>query len=209
MIPFRAFLFLLGLFTQLRQQIDVCLVQDFALTCLGRNKYLSNQTNYFLIIWLGLFLYWRKDELKLAKLQGKVRGAITVYITITWLAYWALLSADDNSVGWDAYTNVIIHYVYPIAFIIDWILFERVRYQWKFFRSWTIYPVCYIIFALANGLADFHMGFIYDFLDVDKNGWASVLIFVIAIYTFFVILSILYISMNRRFLSSSQEEDTA
>ncbi|KKK88288.1 hypothetical protein LCGC14_2744670, partial [marine sediment metagenome] len=48
---------------------------------------------------------------------------------------------------WAAFNNLIVHYIIPIAFIIDWVLTEiKIRYQWSDLWYWIIYPIGYIVF---------------------------------------------------------------
>ncbi len=139
----RLFLIILNLIIQLRQQINSCIARDFSVTCLARNKFLTVQANYMIIIWLVLWFLWRENKEKIDKLYGKLYGSFIVYITLVWLAYWVLLSSGDSYSGFDGITNIVQHYFTPIVMIIDWLYTEKKRYEWNYYYIWSIYPTLY------------------------------------------------------------------
>ncbi len=62
---------------------------------------------------------------------------------------WPTCGSQPASTGCIA---TITHYVTPLAFILDWLLFEkRGVYQWGFLRAWILYPVAYFAYALIYG----------------------------------------------------------
>ena len=66
----RLFLIILNIIIQLRQQINSCIARDFSVTCLARNKFLTVQANYMIIIWLVLWFIWRENKEKPNKPKG-------------------------------------------------------------------------------------------------------------------------------------------
>ena len=204
---YRSFLLFVSLFTQIRQQIGKCMYLDFAPTCLSRNKYLSIQANYMVIIWIGLSLLWRDNTEKSEKLMGRIQGALVGYITLVMLAYWALLSATDTSVGWDMYTNIVQHYVIPIGFIFDWLLYEKKSYSWSFLGSWLIYPIIYIVFLLTNGALGLDLKYIYPFLDPVANGWNRVIFMLVILVLAYILLSCIFIGINKLIVKEVDQVD--
>lgn len=196
---FKLVMFLFGLFAQVRQQIITFQDENWTIAGLGRNKYLTAQSNWMVIIWLGLYLYCRNDMKWIDKLEGKLRGALTLYITITFLAYVALIAPTDPA--FNTFSNYASHFITPLTFIFDWFLTERKRYEWKFFLPWIIYPIVFGIFALINGSMGWYHGYIYGFLDVNERGWGPVFITLGMLYVLFFVIGSLYIFLNQRFLS--------
>ena len=158
-------------------------------------KYYTMQTNLFVAIWLTLaafaFLFPTLQE----KLTGFLRGAITLYITITFLVFAIMLSSIYHPTGIDAFTNISSHYIVPILFIIDWLLTEKeTEYKWLLLAYWIIYPILYLIFAIIHGTI--YGNYLYFFLDISELGlgwfFASVGILIVA----FLSLASMYIGLN-------------
>jgi len=99
--------------------------------------------------------------------------------------------------GWAAFSNLVLHYITPIAFIVDWILTEnKVQYKWNYLPYWIIYPLCYIIFAVIHGAITGN--YLYFFLDISKLGIFGFVLFVSFLIIFGIALGSLYIAINRR-----------
>ena len=90
------------------------------ITFLDFLKYYTIQTNLFVVIWLTLaVIFWRRRKVN-SLLEPKIKGALTVYISVTFIVYALLLAKLWNPQGLDRYTTVVSHYVTPIAFTLDW-----------------------------------------------------------------------------------------
>jgi hypothetical protein len=100
------------------------------------------------------------------------RGAATLYMVTTGVAYSALLAADEPSLL--RWTNVVLHYAMPVALALDWAV-DRPRWRIAFGRAiaWMAFPVAFIAYTLARGaVADWYP---YPFLDVAERGYPAVL----------------------------------
>ena len=149
-------------------------------------------------IWLTLAILWHNKPESLDKITGPLKGALTLYITITFIFYAVLLAPFyPPPIGWAAFSNLVYHYITPIAFIVDWILTEtKLRYKWKFLPYWVfIYPVCYLAFVFIHGT--FTGSYIYYFFDINALGILVVAIFVSIIITTGIVLGSIYIAINR------------
>ena len=162
-------------------------------------KSFTMQSNLIVTVWLTLAIIWHNKPESLEKISGLLKGAFTVYITIT-LIFFAILLAPFYTPpeGWPAFSNLILHYITPIAFIVDWILTEnKLRYKWKYLPYWiTTYPIFYQVFIFIHGT--FTGNYIYYFFDVNALGILGVALFVSIIFTTGIILGILYIAINRK-----------
>jgi len=101
------------------------------------------------------------------------RGAATLYIATTGVIYSALLAAHaDNLLAW---TNIVLHYVMPLAVVADWAL-DRPAWRIPFARAlaWAAYPVAFIAYTLVRGaLVDWYP---YPFIDVAERGYPAVFV---------------------------------
>jgi len=128
-------------------------------------KAFTIQTNFMVTIWFTLAIIWHNKPETLEKITGPLKGAFTLYITITFIFFAVLLAPIYHPTGFAAFSNLVFHYITPIAFIVNWILTEtKLRYKWSYMLYWIIYPLCYIVFAFIHGT--FTGNYIYFFLDI-------------------------------------------
>lgn len=105
-----------------------------------------------------------------------VRAAVTVYILIVGIGFTLLLSRMEDTeftaVPWD---NVVLHYVIPVAVLVD-LLVDRParRLPLPVRLAWLAYPLAYAVFSLARGAIG--GWYPYPFLDPDTDGTAAVAI---------------------------------
>ncbi|HUW91070.1 MAG TPA: Pr6Pr family membrane protein [Candidatus Nanopelagicaceae bacterium] len=160
-------------------------------------KSFTYQTNLLITIWLTLAILWHNKPETLEKITGPLKGAFTLYITITFIFFAVLLAPLYQPTGFAAFSNVVLHYLTPIAFIIDWILTEtKLRYKWSYLPYWIIYPLCYLVFAFIHGT--FTGDYLYFFLDINVLGILGYFVFVSILITAGLVLGCLYIAINRK-----------
>ena len=103
-----------------------------------------------------------------------LRGAATVYILIVGIGFSLLLAGLDNTqftaVAWD---NIVLHYIMPIALLIDWLIdppkalppFSKAIYS-------LLFPVAYVAYTLIRGPhANWYP---YPFLDPATKGYGHI-----------------------------------
>lgn len=164
-------------------------------------SYFTIQSNLLVAVWWAAALLNRDNKFTRWLLQPKIKGAFTAYITATFLGFAVLLSHTYSPGGVDLFLSNTTHYVVPLAFILDWFLFEeRGVYQWRFTLDWLVYPVGYFIFAMIHGT--FTGDFLYPFFDPNILGWGGMAIQVTFILVTFILLESVYIGINRRLRSS-------
>jgi hypothetical protein len=101
------------------------------------------------------------------------RGAATLYIATTGVVYSLLLAADEPNLL--RVTNVVLHYLMPIAVVVDWAV-DRPRWAILFRRAavWIAYPAAFIAYTLVRGaIVDWYP---YPFVDVSERGYPAVLL---------------------------------
>jgi hypothetical protein len=161
-------------------------------------RYFTMQTNLLVVIWLILAIIWSSNPNRMKKLMGKLKGAITLYITVTFLVFAVVLSPLYHPSGIEGVLNLMLHYFIPVGFIIDWFISEGDNYQWSFIPYWFCYPIVYLIFALIHGGTT--GDYLYPFLNLEVWGFDGLIIRVILLIALFSVLSSVYIFGSRRFL---------
>ncbi|MBY8988581.1 MAG: Pr6Pr family membrane protein [Candidatus Lokiarchaeota archaeon] len=160
-------------------------------------KAFTMQTNFIVTIWFTLAIIWHNKPATLEKISGFIKGAFTLYITITFVFFAVLLSFLYQPTGFAAFSNLVFHYITPIAFIVDWILTEtKVRYKWSYLLYWTIYPLCYLVFAFIHGT--FTGNYLYYFLNINALGILWYAIIVSILITAGIAMGSIYIAINRK-----------
>ncbi|MFX1456929.1 MAG: Pr6Pr family membrane protein [Promethearchaeota archaeon] len=186
----------LSWFTLIASAIYYSISYGVFLPWFNQFKSFTMQTNLMITIWLTLAIIWHKKPETLNKITGPLKGALTLYITITFLFFAVFLSFLYTPTGFAAYTNLIFHYILPIAFMIDWVLTEnKIKYRWNYLLYWIIYPIGYVVFVFIHGA--FTGDYLYYFLDISALG-----ILAFAVIPFLVLLGLIigfvYIFINRK-----------
>lgn len=116
-----------------------------------------------------------------------LRGAATLYLAITGLVFSLLLSGITAELGTVIpWVNTIVHYVMPIAIVIDWLLNPPAKeLSFAQTRWWLVFPIVYLVYSLIRG--PFVDWYPYPFLDHDHVGsWWGVAAYCVAIALVFV-----------------------
>ena len=163
---------------------------------IGADKYFTDQSNAFVVAWVLLALFWRNQPENLQKICGRLRGAVTLYITITFLVYGIVLAPMSHPTGFDVYINLIVHYINPVLFIADFLYTERKNYDWNSIVPWLIYPHLYLAFSFVYGTIT-HGDYIYFFLNYPDLGFFGYLKWYLILISLFLIISVIYISYNK------------
>jgi hypothetical protein len=160
-------------------------------------RYYTMQTNLFAAIWLTLAIIFHSNSKRLNKIKGVIKGAITIYITITFIVYAIMLSSLYNPTTiLDKFTNIMTHYTIPIAFLIDSLFTEKtVKYKWRNLAFWIIYPILYLLFAIIHGTLT-HGDYLYPFLDVNEMCVGYFILAVVILLIGFLALGSLLILIN-------------
>jgi hypothetical protein len=126
---------------------------------------------------------------KSGKQIALLRGAVTLYMTVTGIIYVLLLSGNEvalqTTVPW---VNFVLHYLMPVVVLADWlILSPKIRLSLRQTPVWLVFPVIYLIYSLTRGAMT--GWYPYPFLDPIVNGWPQVVVMCIFITIAFVIIS--------------------
>ena len=122
--------------------------------------------------------------------------AIAVYITIVGLVYNIILRFLWKPEGLQWIIDELLHSVIPLLFIVLWLFFiPKGKILWKSVLAWLLYPLIYLIFILMRGPSSSF--YPYPFIDVSKIGYNKTLINSAGMLLAFLVVSILFISLNR------------
>ena len=108
---------------------------------------------------------------------SQLRGAATLYMGITGMIFSLLLSGADvqTPIPW---VNSVLHYVFPLFIVIDWLVDRSVRpLSFRQGLIFLAYPVAYGAYSLIRGpIVDWYP---YPFLDPRVHGYLYVTVMMI------------------------------
>lgn len=127
-----------------------------------------------------------------------VRAAVTMYIVVVGLIYHFVLAPNWNPTGGTLVANILLHYVMPIVFLIDWLAFTpKGRLRWIDPVKWLAYPALYGVWTIAHGLISHWWP--YDFVNVDKLGWSGFAASGTMTAVFFLLIGLVIVALDRTF----------
>ena len=151
-----------------------------------------------ILVALAMTLPWLAPRSRLAQwlLRPSVRTVIVAYIIVVGLVYHLMLRNLYNPQGWRLACVIILHYVIPPLFIIDWLAFVPKRdLSWKILFGALALPVLYVAWTLVHGA--FTGFYPYPFINVARFGYAQVLMTVGAMIAAFVCLVLGLVGIGR------------
>jgi hypothetical protein len=119
----------------------------------------------------------------------RVRAGVAVSIALVFIIYATVLAQLWQPQGLFLLCDVLLHYVTPVLFVLWWLISGADgRTRWSDISWWVLYPIAYLIYALVRAPLAGEVP--YPFLDVAKNGAASVAISAAAITGLFLVLCV-------------------
>lgn len=131
-----------------------------------------------------------------------VRAAIALYISFVAIIYHVLLAGDHSPSGLGHFTNIGLHTLIPILYVIDWLVFARKHpLLYANIPYWVIYPLIYGLFNIVRGLLT---GFYpYPFVDVSQLGAGGVAINMLGFTVLYAAGAALFIAIGNQLLKVS------
>ena len=127
-----------------------------------------------------------------------VRAAVALYIVVVGVVYHFLLHPYWNPTGWSLMVNLVLHYVMPAAFVLDWLwLTPKGRLRWIDPLKWLAFPLIYGGWTLIHGLATHWWP--YGFVDVDALGLGRVVAIFGGLLVFFLMVGLGLVGLDRMF----------
>jgi len=157
-------------------------------------SFFTIQTNLFAIAMLGLVAIVRPPERTV--LFDAVRGAVTLYITITGVVFALLLSGLQESLDTHiAWVDFTVHKLMPVVLVADWLIDPpRHRLSFRIGLGWLLYPLAYLIYTLIRG--DRVDWYTYPFLDVSRHGYGGVLVSCAVMLVGFVAAAVGFVALG-------------
>jgi hypothetical protein len=125
-----------------------------------------------------------------------VRTAIAVYITVVDVIFYFLLRKVYVPTGFGAVLNVLLHYIMPPLYVLDWLAFvpkQSLRYRQVPF--WLIFPLAYAVVTMVRGAYTHY--YPYGFLDAGQYGYRQISINIALLTLFFIFLSVGFVALGR------------
>ena len=124
------------------------------------------------------------------------RSAVTMFIVVVGLSYHFLLAATWNPQGLLYPVNMILHYVMPIAMLIDWLAFTpKGRLRWIDPVKWLAFPLAYGVWTVIHGLTAHWWP--YWFINIEDLGWARAGAGFAALLVFFLAVGLILVLIDR------------
>lgn len=123
--------------------------------------------------------------------------AIAVYILVVGAVYNVVLRFLWQPQGLQWLVDELLHTVIPLFYLCHWAIYgSKEALPWKRVWPWLLYPLLYLCYTLVRGsIIHFYP---YPFLDVDTQGYPSVLIACVLLTFVFLGLALLFIAITRR-----------
>ena len=127
-----------------------------------------------------------------------VRAAVTLYIVVVGVVYHLLIAPHWKPQGLLYGVNLVLHYVMPAAFVLDWLwLTPKGRLRWIDPVKWLAFPLIYGGWTLIHGLATHWWP--YGFVDVDALGLGRVVAIFGGLLVFFLMVGLGLVGLDRMF----------
>lgn len=124
-------------------------------------------------------------------------AGIMLAIVLVGVVYGVLLRGLQELTGVELISNMLLHQLIPLLVPIYWFFFTpKLTLRWTDPMLWAIYPLVYLVYALARGFSEGH--FAYPFIDVGTNGTAQVAVTVLIITALFLIVGLGVVWIDRR-----------
>jgi hypothetical protein len=139
--------------------------------------------------------------------RPSVRTAIATYIIVVGVVYHLILRDLWNPQGWQWVADMSLHYVTPVLFVLDWLLFVPKRaVSWATAVRALVYPIVYLGWTLWHGSWS---GFYpYPFVDVSQIGLEKTLANAGGMTAAFLVLGLVLIAIGRTFGPAGESHAT-
>ena len=118
-----------------------------------------------------------------------MRGAAVVYIAFVGLVFNTLLRDADLS-DINPVVNVILHFVLPIAGVVDWLIWPpKNRLPFSVVWWWMIFPAAYAVFSIVRGAIDGIYPYPF-FNPAAVGGYGAVLLYCLVMVVGFFVLAV-------------------
>ncbi len=133
-----------------------------------------------------------------------VRAAIALYITFVAVVYHIMLRHLWDPQGLLLITDIALHTVLPILYVLDWIFFSPKRsLQYAHIPYWLVFPAVYGVYTMLRGVLSGI--YPYPFLNAAELGLGGVLINMASFVALYAIGGAIFITLGRRLPKPNSE----
>jgi len=126
---------------------------------------------------------------------SRIRANIAVAIALVFIVYATVLARLWQPQGLFLLCDVLLHYVTPVLFVLWWLVAGADgTTRWRDISRWMVYPLAYLAYVLVRAPIAGEVP--YPFLDVAKNGAASVAVSALAITGLFLVLCVIAVFVD-------------
>ena len=129
--------------------------------------------------------------------RPSVRTVVAGYIIMVGTVYYLLLRDLSQRQGFSQALELMLHYVTPPLFVIDWALFvPKHNVDWRVGFAALGFPLAYVVWILVHGaLTGWYP---YPFLDVSELGYPATLLNIAGLIAVFLALEVALVAIGRR-----------
>jgi hypothetical protein len=153
-----------------------------------------------ILVALAMTLPWLAPRSRLGRwfMRPSVRTTLMVYIVVVGVVYHVMLRNLFHPQGWRLLSTIILHYVTPTLFVLDWLVFVPKRdLSWKLPLAGLVLPLLYVAWTLLHGaIAGFYP---YPFLNVTRLGYEQVFMNIAGFVVAFIVLMLILLALTRLF----------
>lgn len=126
-----------------------------------------------------------------------VRTAIAVYILVIEVIFYLLLRKLYHPTGLGWTVNLLLHYVMPPLYLLDWLVFvDKSGLRYRQIPYWLIFPLAYAGYTLVHGALTGY--YPYPFLDAKTYGYARTFENIGGLTVMFIVLSLGFVAVGQR-----------
>ncbi|WP_338627080.1 Pr6Pr family membrane protein [Clostridium baratii] len=157
-------------------------------------SYFTEYSNILVMLWF-LNKSILNERIKFLNKES-VKGALTLYIIVAGIVFFLVLNKAWNQEGIAKLQSYTLHGFAPIAFILDWIIFdEKGNYKYKDIKLWIVFPIVYLFVALFIGKM---IGvYPYPFLDLNKISILEFLNYLVYLVIAFIGLALIIVTIDK------------
>jgi len=121
---------------------------------------------------------------------SRLRAGVAVAISLVFIVYATVLARLWQPQGLFLLCDVLLHYVTPVLFVLWWLIAGADgSTRWRDISWWMVYPLAYLAYVLLRAPIAGEVP--YPFLNVEKNGAASVAVSALATTGLFLVLCVI------------------
>ena len=125
-----------------------------------------------------------------------VRAALAMYIAVVGLTYHLLLANVWARQGLAWLANSLLHYVMPVAFVLDWLMFTpKGHLRWIDAIRWLAFPLIYVMWTVLHGFTSGWWP--YWFVNVEQLGWGKTGFWAAAMLGLFLAVGLAVVGLDR------------